>query len=134
MNSPKHKTTPTARDVNLSPTQERRPLSPLPSSTVKIGNKGGRKRGRGAVNKYLISHKKTKQQNLHRELIEEIDCKLFGNIISKNTSTSLIRVSFQNVGSQPKLKFESKGRKGTHIFIQGKYDILLFVEHRLYPN
>ena len=86
MNSSELETPPTVRDANRSPTQKRRSSSPLLISTVKTGNKGGRKRGRGAINKYLISQRKSKQQNLHREIIEEIDCKSFGNIIPKNTS------------------------------------------------
>ena len=104
MNSSEHKTQPTVRDANLSPTRERRPLSPLLVSTVKTGNKGGRKRGRGAVNKYLTLQKKSQQQNLHGEIIKKIDCESFGNIISKNTSPSLTRVSFQNMGPQPEQK------------------------------
>ena len=131
MNSSEYKTTPTVRDVNLNSTQKRRPLSPLPSSTVKTGNKGGRKRGGCAVNKYLTSQRKLKQQNLHGEIIKEIDCESFGNIIPKNTSPSLTRVAFHNVGPQPEKKFDSKSRQGAVSFSRGKYDILFFAEHGL---
>ena len=131
MNSSEQETPPTLRDANHSPTWEPHPFSPLPTSTVKTGNNGGRKRGGCAVNKYLTSQRKLKQQNLHGEIIKKIDCESFGNIIPKNTSPSLTRVAFHNVGPQPEKKFDSKSRQGAVSFSRGKYDILFFAEHGL---
>ena len=117
-------------ELNL--TRERRPLSPSLASSVKRGNKGGRKRGGGAGNKF--PPKRKKQQNLHNEIIEEIDCESFGNIISKTTSSSITRVAFQNVGPQPDVKFEDRAKQGAMSFARGKYDVLLFAEHGLYHS
>ena len=68
---------------------------------------------------------------MHGEIIEKIDCKPFGNVITKNTSSSLTRVAFQNVGLQLETKFNNKSRQGAASFSQGKYDVLLFTEHGL---
>ena len=61
----------------------------------------------------------------------KIECKSFGNIISKKTSSSLTRVAFQNVGPQPEQKIDRRARQGAAVFAQGKYDVLLFAEHGL---
>ena len=131
MNSSDQETPPFVTDSNRNSTREQHHSSPLLTSPIKRGNKGGRKRGGGAVNKYSISQRKSKQQNLHGEIIKEIDCESFGNIIPKNTSPSLTRVAFQNVGPQPEQKFDRKSRHEAASFAQGKYDVLLFAEHGL---
>ena len=130
MISPEYKDTPTDQNASSNLTRERCPLPPSLTSTVKIGNKGGRKRGGGARNKFLP--KKTKQQNLHDETIKETDCESFGNIISKTTSSSITRVAFQNIGPQPAGKFDEKAKQGAMSFARGKFDVLLFAEHGLY--
>ena len=71
---------------------------------------------------------------MHCEVIEEIDYKYFGNTLSKNTSSSLTRATFQNVGPQPGQKIDSKAKQGVTSFAQEKYDVLLFAEHGLYHS
>ena len=71
---------------------------------------------------------------MHSEIIEEIYCDSFGSTLSKNTSSSLTRVAFQNVGPQPEQKIDCKAKQNAASFAQRKYDVLLFAEHGLYHS
>ena len=132
MSSTQYEETPTKLNASRNSTLERRPFPPSLTSTVKRGNKGGQKRGGGAGNKFLP--KRTKQQNLHDEIIEEIDCKTFGNAILKYMSSSFTRVAFQNVGPQPADKVDERAKQGAMSFARGKFDVMLFAEHGLYHS
>ena len=128
MSSTQYEEMPTELNASSNSTLERRPFPPSLTSTVKRGNKGGWKRGGGARNKFLP--KRTKQQNLHDEIIEETDCETFGNIISKDTSSSFTRVAFQNVGPQPADKFDERAKQGAMSFARGKFDVFAFCRTR----
>ena len=126
-------------------------------SSVKMGNKGGRKcsKSGGNSNKYPWKHQhqnqhdlhhqhqhqhqhqcqcqqqqqnNLKQTNLNREILESIDVKPFSNVFTTDHSQNTTWVVFQNSGPQPESKYSIKAKQGSSAMSNGNYDIILFAE------
>ena len=65
--------------------------------------------------------------------MESLDVEGFGDFSHPTQSTEVTRIAFQNSGPQPQYRTSKKATDGALAMEAGKFDVLLFAEHGLYP-
>ena len=104
----------------------------------------GRKKGRKRKNKRLNHGGSTQQQQQHQNkvlqqsnldgfIVESLDVEGFGDCFHPTQSTEVTRINFQNSRPQPQYRTSKKATDGALAMEAGKFDVLLFAEHGLYP-
>ena len=73
------------------------------------------------------------QSNLDGIIVESLDVEGFGDMFHPIRSPDFTWVAFQNCGRQPQFRTSKKATDGSLAMSAGKYDILLYAEHGLYP-
>ena len=104
-----------------------------------MGRKKGRKRKKkkqktgGLPQRQQQTNTVLKQANLDGLIVETLDVEGFGDCFHPTQSTESTRVAFQNSGPQPQYRTSKKATDGALAMEAGKFDVLLFAEHGLYP-
>ena len=78
-------------------------------------------------------NKVLKQSNLDGLIVETLDVEGFGDCFHPTQSTEVTRIAFQNSRPQPQYCTSKKATDGALAMEAGKFDVLLFTEHGLYP-
>ena len=65
--------------------------------------------------------------------METLDVESFGDCFHPTQFTEVARIAFQNSGPQPQYCTSKKATDGALAMEAGKFDVLLFAEHGLYP-
>ena len=109
-------------------------------ASASMGRKKGRKRkkrktksGGSTQQQQQQQNKVLKQSNLDGLIVETLDVEGFGDCFHPTQSTEFTRIAFQNSGPQPQFRTSKKATDGALAMEAGKFDALLFAEHRLYP-
>ena len=74
-----------------------------------------------------------KQSNLDGIIVKSLDMEGVGDFFEPTQSKDFTQVAFQNCGRQPQFRTSKKATDGALAISAGKYDALIFAEHRLYP-